>query len=91
MRDGGHAAMLLCEGHLQVTSETLKEVFGKVGKVASAVVMRDHFGASRGFGFVNYTKAEEADRAIQQYNKVPHRAGTWLVSTAPPPSLLGLE
>ena len=68
---------------MQVTSETLKEVFGKVGKVASAVVMRDHFGASRGFGFVNYTKAEEADRAIQQFNKVPHRSGTWLVSILP--------
>lgn len=66
--------------HAQVTSDTFKEVFGKVGKVASAVVMRDQFGASRGFGFVNYSKPEEAERAIQQFNKVPHRAGTWLVS-----------
>ncbi len=66
--------------NVQVSSETLKEVFGRVGRVASAVVMRDHFGASRGFGFVNFTKADEADRAIQQFNKIPHCAGTWLVS-----------
>ncbi len=65
---------------VQVNSETLKEVFSKVGKVGSAVVMRDQSGASRGFGFVNFTKPEEAEKAIQQFNKVPHTAGTWLVS-----------
>ncbi|CAL8469500.1 g9041 [Coccomyxa elongata] len=66
----------------EVNSETLKEVFSKVGKAGSAVVMRDQSGASRGFGFVNFTKPEEAEKAIQQFNKVPHTAGTWLVRKA---------
>ncbi|BDA44764.1 probable polyadenylate-binding protein, cytoplasmic and nuclear [Coccomyxa sp. Obi] len=66
----------------EVNSETLKEVFSKVGKVISAVVMRDQSGVSRGFGFVNFTKPEEAEKAIKQFNKVPHSAGTWLVRKA---------
>ena len=72
-----------CTAFLQVNSETLKEVFSKVGKVGSAVVMREQSGASRGFGFVNFTKPEEAEKAIHQFNRVPHSAGNWLVSLLP--------
>ena len=51
------------------TSETLREYFAQSGTVESAAVITDKFsGQSRGFGFVEMTTAEEAQRAISELN-----------------------
>src|ERR1700682_26279 len=51
------------------TSETLREYFAQCGTVESAAVITDKFsGQSRGFGFVEMTTAEEAQRAISELN-----------------------
>ena len=51
------------------TSDDLKEMFSKVGEVASATVISDKFsGRSKGFGFVEMAKDEDADKAIQELN-----------------------
>ncbi|HLF48888.1 MAG TPA: RNA-binding protein [Methylomirabilota bacterium] len=51
------------------TSETLREYFAQCGTVESASVVTDKFsGQSRGFGFVEMSTAEEAQRAIAELN-----------------------
>jgi cold-inducible RNA-binding protein len=51
------------------TSETLREYFAQCGTVESASVITDKFsGQSRGFGFVEMSNAEEAQRAIADLN-----------------------
>jgi len=47
------------------TSSTLRTLFAQHGEVASAQVVEDRdTGRSRGFGFVEMTSAEEAQKAI---------------------------
>ena len=51
------------------TSDGLREFFAQSGSVLSATVITDQFsGQSRGFGFVEMTTAEEAQRAISELN-----------------------
>ena len=51
------------------TSDELKEIFAKVGEVASANVVTDKMtGRSRGFGFVEMAKDEDAKTAIEKLN-----------------------
>ncbi|KAJ8753992.1 hypothetical protein K2173_001890 [Erythroxylum novogranatense] len=47
-----------------VTVEFLKEKFSKFGKVASLVIAKDENGTSKGFGFVNFDKPDDARRAL---------------------------
>lgn len=51
------------------TDESLQQFFAQNGTVTSAVVIKDKFtGRSKGFGFVEYATAEEAQAAIQALN-----------------------
>ena len=50
------------------TSERLRELFAQAGRVESAAVVTDQTGRSRGFGFVEMSTSEEADKAIAQFN-----------------------
>ena len=73
----------------QVGIEALKEAFRDAGDIASAVVMRDQSGASRGFGFVNFEQAEAADRAVANFDNLPstHAQSAWLVGASLDPKL----
>jgi len=52
-----------------VTDEELSEFFSQVGTVSSAHVMMDKMtGRSRGFGFVEMSTDEEAQKAITEYD-----------------------
>ena len=51
------------------TEGTLKETFGAAGTVESAVVFMDRMsGRSKGFGFVEMSTEDEAQKAIQMLN-----------------------
>ncbi|KAF1664559.1 Embryonic polyadenylate-binding protein, partial [Aptenodytes patagonicus] len=43
--------------------DRLREIFSKFGKTLSVKVMMDNTGRSKGFGFVNFEKHEEAQKA----------------------------
>ncbi|KDD72707.1 hypothetical protein H632_c2994p1, partial [Helicosporidium sp. ATCC 50920] len=46
--------------------ESLRKLFGKIGNTTRIFVARDReTGESRGFGFVTYSRYEDAARAIQ--------------------------
>lgn len=51
------------------STERLRETFAQVGAVESAAVVTDRdTGHSRGFGFVEMSTLEEADRAIATFH-----------------------
>ena len=51
------------------TDESLKEAFSQVGTVESATVIIDKMsGRSRGFGFVEMSTDEEAQKAVETLN-----------------------
>lgn len=52
-----------------VNDDTLREMFGEFGQVASADVIKDKFsGQSKGFGFVDMPNQSEAEDAIRALN-----------------------
>jgi cold-inducible RNA-binding protein len=54
----------------KTTDEELTAMFGQVGSVASARVMRDNAtGRARGFAFVEMATDEEAQKAIAEFNQ----------------------
>lgn len=51
------------------TEDTLRNHFAQIGPVASAQVITDKFtGKSRGFGFVEMSNPDDAQKAIQDLN-----------------------
>ncbi|KAG9393126.1 RNA recognition motif containing protein [Carpediemonas membranifera] len=50
----------------EVDDTRLHQLFGEFGEITSASVKRDEKGVSKGFGFINYTEASMAQRAIQE-------------------------
>jgi len=53
----------------QTTDQDLADLFGQVGQVLSATVITDRdSGRSKGFGFVEMSNNEEAQKAIDQLN-----------------------
>jgi cold-inducible RNA-binding protein len=53
----------------QVVGDDLRQLFGQYGRVDRITLMTDHdTGRSRGFGFVDMAKKNEAERAITELN-----------------------
>lgn len=51
------------------TEIDLREMFGKVGNVVSSTIIMDKMtDRSRGFGFVEMSSQEEANKAIAEFN-----------------------
>lgn len=51
------------------TENTLKDTFSQAGTVVSAVIIIDKMsGRSKGFGFVEMSSEEEAQKAIELFN-----------------------
>jgi cold-inducible RNA-binding protein len=46
------------------TEEELKAFFAELGEVEEAIIIKDHLGRSKGFGFVTYVDDESADKAV---------------------------
>jgi len=51
-----------------INSNTLKSIFKNFGEITSCVVMYDKEGKSREFGFINFSKPEEARKAVNEMN-----------------------
>lgn len=65
-----------------VTDSILQELFGEIGPLNSAIVMKDDEGKSKGFGFVNYEKSEDAHTAVEKLNGHKHEETEWEVTKA---------
>ena len=68
-----------------VSNSDLEELFSKAGQVQSVAVITDKFsGQSRGFGFVEMANAENASKAIQQFNDTELKGRNIKVNEARP-------
>jgi len=69
----------------KMNEETLKEVFTKIGEVQSVKIITDAAtGRSKGFGFVEMTSDEDAEKAISSLNGSTLLERTITVSEARP-------
>lgn len=69
----------------RINDDDLKQAFADYGDVNSAKVIKDNFsGRSRGFGFVEMTNDEEADKAITELNNAEFDGKVMTVSEARP-------
>lgn len=67
------------------TQETLKEAFSKAGNVESAMIIMDKMtGRSKGFGFVEMSTDEDAQKAIEMWNGKELEGRTLTVNEARP-------
>jgi RNA recognition motif-containing protein len=68
-----------------VTSDQLAQHFSQAGTVTDAVVITDReSGRSKGFGFVEMSNDEEAQKAIQMFNGQDFQGRTLVVNEARP-------
>lgn len=65
-----------------VDDNGLNELFAQFGPVTSAVVAKDEEGKSKGFGFVNFEKFEDAHKAVAGLHDKEHKGKTLFVSRA---------
>ncbi|KAI8097056.1 polyadenylate binding protein [Halteromyces radiatus] len=65
-----------------ITEEELKELFGGFGQIASVLIQRDEHGISRGFGFVNFERHEDAEKAVSQMHATEYIGKRLFVSRA---------
>lgn len=69
----------------RVTSDDLHAHFSQIGSVESANVVQDReTGRSRGFGFVEMTSDEDANKAIAEYNGAEYDGRAMVVNEARP-------
>lgn len=68
-----------------VTGDQLSEHFAQAGTVTDAVVITDKYsGRSKGFGFVEMSKDEEAKKAIEMFNGKDFQGRNLIVNEARP-------
>ncbi len=68
-----------------VNKDQLTELFGGVGEVVDAVVITERdSGRSKGFGFVTMVSAEQAQKAIEEFNQKDFNGRTLVVNIARP-------
>jgi len=67
------------------TDQELKDYFGGAGNVLSASIIIDrNTNRSRGFGFVEMSSAEEANKAIEMFNEKEFAGRNLTVNIAKP-------
>ena len=67
------------------TENDLQEHFGQAGAVVSVNILQDRTtGRSRGFGFVEMSSKDEADKAITLFNKQDFQGRPLTVDSAKP-------
>lgn len=67
------------------SEDDLKELFGQAGEVVSVKIITDKFsGQARGFGFVEMSSNEDAQKAISMFNGQAYKDRELKVSEARP-------
>ena len=68
-----------------VSDEKLRELFSSYGEIDEVLIIKDKFsGRSKGFGFVTFSKQEDANKAIAEMNEKEVEGRALKVSEARP-------
>lgn len=68
------------------TQEELKDLFSQYGEVEEVIIISDReTGRAKGFGFVTFVNAEDADAAIDALHEQEFRGRNMVVNEARPP------
>lgn len=54
--------------HVNINEEMLKGIFEPFGNIDEIVLCKDDFGRSKGYGYIQFTHADEAKKAMEQLN-----------------------
>lgn len=65
----------------KVSKEVFQEAFGKFGNITNLALAEEN-GSSKGFGFVNYDKPEDAQKAVEEMNGKEFHGKTLYVGRA---------
>jgi RNA recognition motif-containing protein len=66
--------------------DDLRKLFSECGEIEEAVVITERgTGRSKGFGFVTFAKAEDAEAAIEKFNEFEFLGRALTVNEAQPP------
>ncbi|MEW6410223.1 MAG: RNA-binding protein [Nitrospirota bacterium] len=68
----------------QADEDSLREVFATIGEVLSVKIITDATGRSKGFGFVEMTSDEDAEKAITALNGTTLMGRSIVVNEARP-------
>ncbi len=69
----------------QTTTDDLRTHFSQAGTVVDAVVIMDKStGRSKGFGFIEFEKEEEAAKAIEMFSQKDFQGRALVVNEAKP-------
>lgn len=86
--EGDYNPCKLYVGNLpySVNTQELGELFADFGKIVDAVVIMDKtkYNWSKGFGFVEYSNPEEAERAVEAMNDKEYKGRKLIVNVAAP-------
>ncbi|KAG5645247.1 hypothetical protein DXG03_006664 [Asterophora parasitica] len=66
----------------EMTQDEFEKLFTSYGTVTSALISVDDEGKSKGFGFVNYEKHEDAQKAVDELHDSEHHGKKLFVSRA---------
>ncbi|KAL5060118.1 hypothetical protein RYX36_031722 [Vicia faba] len=66
--DAGYTNLYMKNLDLDITETLLQEKFSSFGKIISLAVAKNNNGMSKGFGFVNFDKPDDAKRAMEAMN-----------------------
>jgi cold-inducible RNA-binding protein len=70
VNDGLNRQLYVGNLSYQVTEQDLKELFGKYGTIEQVRIVKNyHSGRSKGFGFVTYRVASEANNALSAHGQ----------------------
>lgn len=68
-----------------ITDQELSDLFSQFGTVVSATIITDRgSGRSKGFGFVEFEKEEDAQKAIEEMHGKEHSGRNLTVNVARP-------
>ncbi|MBI4232179.1 RNA-binding protein [Candidatus Peregrinibacteria bacterium] len=68
-----------------MSPEAFEAAFAEFGQVEEAIVIKDQMGRSKGFGFVTFVNAEDADKAIAALDGKELDGRNVVVNEAKPP------
>jgi RNA-binding protein 23/39 len=54
--------------HVNITEDMLRGIFEPFGSIDAIVLARDDFGRSKGYGFIQFSNAEDGKKALEQLN-----------------------